>query len=145
MITKFALGIADVCGVRDRIDVDRELRRGLIDHPVMNIFEGPVPRPRAECVRPQRVEPLHRNLLQRSVQLARNNAGRPRVARCGDQLRRDAGEGAVEDEFGAGAEIEDEIFEPDLGDFRRIDRVQLTLFDSNDALRQPFALQLALA
>src|SRR5439155_15483221 len=57
----------------------------------------------------------------------------------------DAAEAPAKDELGAGAKIERKAFELDLGDFRRIDRVQLAFLDGDDAFWQPLALQLALA
>src|SRR5439155_7852896 len=111
----------------------------------MDIFERPAPPPGAESMRPQRIKALHRHMLQRCVQLARDAARRPCVAGRGNQFRRDAAEAPAKDELGAGAKIERKAFELDLGDFRRIDRVQLAFLDGDDAFWQPLALQLALA
>src|ERR1700730_13931581 len=111
----------------------------------MDIIERPAPASAAERVRPQRIEPLPRDMLQHRIQLARDEPRGPSVERRGDQFRCDAAEGAIEDEFRTGPEIEREALELDLGGFRRVDSVQLAFLDSDNAFRQPFALQLALA
>src|SRR5437773_5553541 len=83
-------------------------------------------------------------MLQRGGEFARDVAWRPRVVWGGDQLGGDAGESAVENELGAAAEIKHELLDPDLGAFRGIDGMQLTLVERDAAGRQPFAAQPAL-
>src|SRR5947208_8424062 len=79
------------------------------------------------------------------MQLAFDVVSWARVAGGGDQFGRNAADAAVEDELGVPAEVEGQAFKLHLGVFGRVNRMQFTLFDVDDALRQPFALNLPLA
>src|SRR5947199_295653 len=46
---------------------------------------------------------------------------------------------------GGAAEIEHDLFQPELAGFRRVDRMQLTLFQGDAAGRQKFAVEAPLA
>ena len=63
MVAQRALGILHIGRMRCRVDVEHELRRGFVDHAVMDIFKCPAPPPGAEGMRPQRIEPLHWYML----------------------------------------------------------------------------------
>src|SRR5438045_992012 len=70
---------------------------------------------------------------------------RARVPRRRDQLRGDAADAAVEDQAGAAAEVEHDLFQPDLAGLRRVRRMQLALFEADAAGRQKFAVEPSLA
>ena len=144
-VAKRALRIEEIGGVPGGIDVETELRRGFVDDSVTHVCQHPPPRAGAERVRPQGGEPVGRHPLEIRVQLALDVVSRARVAGGGDQFGRNAADAAVEDEHGVAAEIEGQAFELHLGAFRRVGRVQLSLFDIDNALRQQLALHLALA
>src|SRR3954447_17872390 len=111
----------------------------------MHIRERPAAATRAESARPKPVEPVDRRMPKRGVELSSQKSRGAGIARRGNQFGGDPADAAVEGQAGAAAEIEHDLFQPELAGFRRVDRMQLTLFQGDAAGRQKFAVEASLA